>query len=66
MASVQIISTNTVTNITGHTLHKERGSVVRRVNLNYEYVTEPVVIPRPRIEDFNSLVIVHNKMEYYS
>ncbi|MCL2009282.1 MAG: hypothetical protein FWG71_01890 [Synergistaceae bacterium] len=66
MASVQTVTTNTVTHTTGYTHHRERGPDVRRVNVNYEYVMEPVIIPRPRIEDFNSLVVVHNKMEYYS
>ena len=66
MANVEIVTSNTIKHVGGYTNHKERGTVVRRTNVNYEQVTEPVVVPRPRIEDFNSLVVVHNKMEYYS
>ena len=36
-----------------------------RENVNYEHVKEPVIIPRPQIEDFNSLVVVHDKVEQY-
>jgi len=66
MSSVQIITTNTVRHTEGYTLSKERAPIVRRTNIIFEHVNEPVTVPRPRIEDFNSLVIVHNKMEYYS
>jgi len=66
MSSVQIVATNTVRHTDGATLSKERGAIIRRTNIIYEHVNEPVIIPRPRVEDFNSLVIVHNKMEYYS
>jgi len=66
MASVQIVTSNTVTHTLGYTLSKEQGPFVKRVNVNYEYVNEPVAVARPRIEDYNSLVVVHNKMEYYS
>jgi len=64
--SVQIVTTNTVRHIEGHTHSKERGAVTRRTNVVYEHVLEPVIVPRPRIEDLNALVIVDNKMEYYS
>jgi hypothetical protein len=63
---MEIVTANTITHVQGYTLHKERGSVIRRINVNYEFVREPVVVPGPRIEDFNSLVVVHNKMEFYS
>ena len=66
MASVQFVTTNTVRHTEGYTYSKERGSVIRRTNEIYEQVREPVIVPRPRVEDFNSLVVVHNKMEYYS
>ena len=62
----EIVSSNTVTHTTGYTLSRERAPVIRRVNVNYEFLNEPVIVPRPRIEDFNSLVVVHNKVEYYS
>ena len=63
---MRIVTTNTIVHTEGYTLHKEKGSVMRRVNVNYEHVREPIIVPRPRIEDFNSLVVVHDKMELYS
>ena len=63
---MQVVSSNTVTHVGGYTLSKERGTVIRRVNVNYEHVREPVIVPGPRIEDFNSLIVVHDKMEFYS
>ena len=66
MSSVQIVTSNTIRNTEGYTLSLERGTVTRRTNTNYEYVNHPVIIPRPRIEDFNALVVVHNQVEFYS
>jgi hypothetical protein len=63
---MRIVTTNTIIHTDGYTRHKERGGEIRRVNVNYEHVREPVVVPRPKLEDFNSLVVVHDKMEYYS
>ena len=63
---MRIVTTNTIVHTEGYTLSKERGTVMRRVNVDYEHVREPVIVPRPKIEDFNALVVVHNKMEYYS
>ena len=63
---MQIVTTNTIVHTEGYTLPKERGQAVRRENTNYEHVREPVIVTRPRIEDFNSLVVVHDKVEYYS
>ncbi|MDR1049138.1 MAG: hypothetical protein LBL51_05230 [Synergistaceae bacterium] len=63
---MRIVNTNTTIHTEGYTFHRERGAVIRRVNLDYEHVREPVIVPRPQIEDFNSLVIVSDKMEYYS
>jgi hypothetical protein len=63
---MRIVNTHTTVHTEGYTRHKERGPVIRRVNLDYEHVREPVVVPRPQIEDFSSLVVVHDKVEYYS
>ena len=61
------IVTNTVTVHTeGYTYAKERSASIRRVDVNYEYVRTPVAVQRPIIEDVTSLVVVHEKMEYYS
>ena len=66
MSGVQVVGSNTVSHTEGYALTKERGAITRRTNIIYEYVNEPVIVARPRIEDFNSLVVVHNKVEYYS
>jgi len=67
MASVQLVSTNTVRHTDGgYALAMERGPVTRRTNTIFEYVSLPVGVPRPVVEDFNSLVVVHNRMEFYS
>ncbi|MDR2178703.1 MAG: hypothetical protein LBP21_00215 [Synergistaceae bacterium] len=63
---MRIVTTNTLIHTEGYVRHKERGAVLRRVNVDYEHVREPVIVPRPQIEDFNSMVVVHDKMEYYS
>lgn len=63
---MRIVTNNTIIHTEGYTRHKEQGAVVRRTNVSYEHVREPVIVPRPQIEDFNSLVVVHDKMEYYS
>jgi len=63
---MRVVTTNTIVHTEGYTFPRERGAIMRRVNVNYEHVREPVIVPRPKIEDFNSLVVVHDKMEYYS
>ena len=63
---MRVIANSTITHREGYTLRLERGPDIRRVHVNYEHVREPVIVPRPRIEDFNSLVVVHDKVEYYS
>ncbi len=63
---MRIVTTNTLIHTEGYTYAKERGASIRRNNTNYEHVREPVIVQRPQIEDFNALVVVHDKMEYYS
>ena len=63
---MQVVRSNTITHTQGYTLPKERGTVVRRESVNLEHVREPVIVPRPKFEDFNALVVVHDKIEYYS
>lgn len=62
---MRIVQTNSIVNIEGFTDRLERGYAVRRVNVDYQHVKEPVIIPRPQVEDFNSLVVVHDKVEQY-
>ena len=47
---MRIVQTSTIVNIEGFTDRLERGFAVRRENVNYEHVKEPVIIPRPQIE----------------
>ena len=63
---MRIVSNEFTVHTEGYTFAKDRGAVTRRSNINFEHVKEPVTVPRPRIEDFNELVVVHDKMEYYS
>ena len=62
---MRIVQTNTIVNVEGFTDRLERGFAVRRENVNYEHVKGPVIISRPQVEDFNSLVVVHDKVEQY-
>lgn len=62
---MRIVKTNTVTYTEGYTYGKERGPAVRRTNVDYEHVRMPVFVPRPQIEEFDALVVVNDKMEYY-
>ena len=66
MSSVNIVTTNTVRHTEGSARTLERGPVIRRTNTIHEHVTVPVTVPRPRIEDFNALVVVQNRVEHYS
>lgn len=63
---MRIVTTNTVVHTEGYTYAKEHGAVMRRNNIEYEHVTEPVTVSRPQVEDFSSLVVVRDRMEYYS
>lgn len=63
---MRIVSTNTLVYTEGYTSRKEHGPAIRRENTNYEHVQVPMGVPRPQIEDFNSLVVVSDKVEYYS
>ena len=63
---MQIVRSSTVVHTEGHTLRKERGVVIKRNEIQYEHVREPVAVPRPKIEDLSALVVVHDKMELYS
>ena len=63
---MQVVNSSIVIHRGGYTRHKEPGAVIRRDRVIYEHVREPVSVPRPKIEDFSALVVVHDKMEYYS
>ena len=62
---MRVVTTDTTIHTEGVTLHKERGPSIRREVKNYEHVRVPVMVPKPQIEDFNSLVVVQDKIEYY-
>jgi hypothetical protein len=63
---MRVVTSNTIVHTEGYTLHLERGPAVRRNSVSYEHVKEPVTVSRPQMEDFSSLVVVHDKVEYYS
>ena len=63
--SVQQIRNSVTINTSGSYSRLERGYVSRRTNTQYIHVTEPVMIQRPVIEDFNNLIVVHDTVEQY-
>ena len=63
---MRIVTTSTLIHTEGYTYSKQRGPAIRRNEVHYEHVREPVTVQRPQIEDFSALVVVHDKMEYYS
>ena len=62
---MQIVQTSIITNTAGHAARIERGPVIRRTETQYVHVQEPILVQRPRIEDFNNLVVVHDQVEQY-
>ena len=62
---MRVVQTNIITNTAGNPTRIERGPVVRRVETQYVHVQEAVLVQRPRIEDFNNLVVVHDQVEQY-
>lgn len=63
--SMQVSQTSVITNTAGNSIRIERGPVLRRVNTQYIHVQEPVFVQRPKIEDLNNLVVVHDQVEQY-
>jgi len=63
---VKVVESNMTVNRGGYTARLERGPVIRRVNVDYVHVQQPAIVARPKIEDFNSLVVVHDRVEYYT
>jgi hypothetical protein len=62
---MRIVQTSTIINTSGFTDRLERGFAVKHEDVHYLHVREPVVIQRPQVEDFNSLVVVHDQVEQY-
>ena len=62
---MQIVQTSVITNTAGNATRIERGAVMRRTNTQYVHVQEPILVQRPRVEDFNNLVVVHDQVEQY-
>jgi len=63
---MRVVTNNVVIQTEGYMFPLERGAVMRRTNVNYELVRQPVAVPRPQVDDFNSLVVTYDKIEYYS
>lgn len=62
---MRIVQTSTVINTSGFVDRLERGFTLRREDVQFMHVKEPIMIQRPQIEDFNSLVVVHDQVEQY-
>jgi|GEM_PF-3484592 len=62
---MQIVQTSIITNTAGNATRLERGQTIRRTDTQYVHVREPILVQRPRVEDFNNLVVVHDQVEQY-
>ena len=62
---MRINSISREVNISGYVDRVEKGPYVRRINTRFTHVPEPVLIQRPKIEDFNNLIVVHDQIETY-
>ncbi|MBQ3458309.1 MAG: hypothetical protein IJM47_04515 [Synergistaceae bacterium] len=62
---MRVVQTNIITNSAGNVSRLERGQVVRRVENQYVHVREPILVQRPKVEDFNNLVVIHDQVEQY-
>lgn len=62
---MRIVQTSTIINTSGFVDRLERGFRIRREDVQFMHVKEPIMIQRPQIEDFNSLVVVHDQVEQY-
>ena len=60
-----IKQTSNVINTEGYIDRLEHGPVIRRENLVFQNIKEPIYVSKPKIEDFNNLIVVHNKVEEY-
>ena len=63
--SMRIVQNSTILNTAGSVSRLERGQVIRRTETQYMHVREPIMVERPKIEDFNNLVVVHDQVEQY-
>ena len=62
---MRIVQNNIIVNTSGYTSRLERGHTIRRTDTQFVHVKEPIMVQRPQIEDFNSLVVVHDQVEQY-
>ncbi len=62
---MQVVQTSIITNTAGNATRLERGQTIRRTDTQYVHVREPILVQRPRVEDFNNLVVVHDQVEQY-
>ena len=63
---MQVTHATRETNIAGITQRIERGYMIQRTATHYRHVKTPVVVPKPRVEDINNLVVVHDIVEEYA
>ena len=62
---MQVVQTSIITNTAGNATRLERGQTIRRTDTQYVHVREPILVQRPRVEDFNNLVVVPDQVEQY-
>jgi len=62
---MRIVNTNNTINVRGYVDRVEKGYSVKHVNNEYIKVREPIIVQKPKIEDFNNLVVVHDQVEVY-
>lgn len=62
---MKIVQRNVTINTPGYIDRLEHGPVVRRDRTHYLHVKESIIVQRPKIEDLNALVVVHDQVEVY-
>ncbi len=62
---MRVVQTSRMINVSGFIERLEHGVLVRREDVQFMHIKEPILIQRPQIEDFNSLVVVHDQVEQY-
>ena len=62
---MRIVQTSTTVNVSGYMDRLEHGIVRKHYEVLFQHVKEPVFVQRPQIDDFNSMVVVHDQVEQY-
>ena len=62
---MRVVQSNVINNVAGTASRLERGFTIRRTETQFMHVREPIMVQRPKVEDFNNLVVVHDTVEQY-